>query len=233
VLDAPVRHRHRDAVLTYINSLLLRTLPAIDKQNSPHDSGGIDMTDAPRPVRNQPSTSHPPSQYSPGTYVTPNSCSPSAPRLYGFQPTARHRHRSHNSRRTAWRGANLKIRHYESSKGTARLRTRSRRSTRRVTQRRRIEMDRRMPKALYRACGAPEGVVVRSHTQRSRARLTSIAPSGLRIRCARHATQPSAPAALPRPSEGPLWRNLWFGNWFGKPPYPGSFFQQQIVLFGV
>ena len=78
----------RAAVLAYINSLLLRTLPAIDKQNSPHYSGGIDMTGAPRPIRNLPSTSHPPSQYSPGTYVTPNSCSPSAPRLYGFQPTA-------------------------------------------------------------------------------------------------------------------------------------------------
>jgi hypothetical protein len=50
----------RAAVLAYINSLLLRTLPAIEKQNSPHDSGGIDMTGAPRPIRNLAPPQHSP-----------------------------------------------------------------------------------------------------------------------------------------------------------------------------
>jgi hypothetical protein len=68
----------RAAVLAYIHSLLLRTLPAIDKQNSSGDSAGIDMTGAPRPIRNLPPPHHSPSQYSPGTYTTPNSRAHSA-----------------------------------------------------------------------------------------------------------------------------------------------------------
>ena len=85
----------RAAVLAYINSLLLRTLPAIEKQQSPGDHG-LDITNVsssqrvvvgmPRPIRNRPL---PPSDAPPqlASYPTPNSSSSSAPRLYGFHPT--------------------------------------------------------------------------------------------------------------------------------------------------
>src|SRR5271168_158623 len=76
----------RAAVLAYISSLLLRTLPAIEKKEHPVDRGGLTIGDAPRPIRNLPPPHHPPSQYSPGAYATPSSCVPSAPKLYGFRP---------------------------------------------------------------------------------------------------------------------------------------------------
>ncbi len=76
----------RAAVLAYINSLLLRTLPAIDKQNSPHDSGGIDMTGAPRPIRNLPPLQHSPLQYSPGAYAaSAASASPAVAAAFRFR----------------------------------------------------------------------------------------------------------------------------------------------------
>jgi hypothetical protein len=98
----------RAAVLAYIHSLLLRTLPAIEKQQSSSDDG-IDMTGAPRPIRNphdnpdnhkiiidmprprhdhhDPNNDPPPHQPSnqPPSYPTPNS---SAAKLYGFHPTS-------------------------------------------------------------------------------------------------------------------------------------------------
>jgi hypothetical protein len=74
----------RAAVLAYIHSLLLRTLPAIEKQDSSGDSGGIDMTGAPRPIRNLP----PPQLARPGVYPTPDSSLLAAPKLYGFHPSA-------------------------------------------------------------------------------------------------------------------------------------------------
>ena len=96
----------RAAVLAYIHSLLLRTLPAIAKQESGDDDEGLDMTGAPRPRREprividmtrfpRPIRNKPPAQPDsipdqPMTYPTPNSSADSAPpilKLYGFHPT--------------------------------------------------------------------------------------------------------------------------------------------------
>jgi hypothetical protein len=71
----------RAAVLAYINSLLLRTLPAIDKQSHPVDRQII--VDMPRPdyTRLNHDARQAPSETP--SYPTPHS---SSPKLYGFHP---------------------------------------------------------------------------------------------------------------------------------------------------
>ncbi len=83
----------RAAVLAYISSLLLRTLPAIAKQESGDDEVPIVYANIPRPIRNRP-TDAPAQPYtipdSPPGYPTPNSSADSlssAPKRYGFRPS--------------------------------------------------------------------------------------------------------------------------------------------------
>src|SRR5271163_4042434 len=82
----------RAAVLAYISSLLLRTLPALDTHKSSQDRHIV--IDMPRPLLDptpQPSPTDP-SPYQPPSQSTPNAGSPAArytntQKLYGFRPT--------------------------------------------------------------------------------------------------------------------------------------------------